>query len=502
MAPALSAQLVDEPGPGSWRLRATVLPSVQNWRYAWGAGGAEPLGAALTDPAVGPRLLPHLAPLEDLLGGGGAVRLGTLRATRSTTVVTIPARVEVGLAGFLSLGVTVPVVRRRIEADLDFTGEGATVGFSPALDQPGQVASFLSELSGLLAEGGAAVAQLCQGSPGSPECSSAQQRLVAGQALQGRLTALYAAPLAPLPDSPAGSGLQEALDGLVAALQALGVIRDPGPVPLAREPLSPAAFRRLLEDPGLGVELEPLSTVQRPWALGDVEVHVNATLLRRLQVDSAGSLQGRETLVGIATLRLPTGESPSPEAPLDPGTGGGTRDLVLGLEGDLARLRWGIRAALRYSVRGEAEEVRRIAPPEGVLAGVELRRPVLRSAGNVLELEVVPRVALTPDFGIGLGWWHRRVGEDRYSGRSTVPSPSGELAPQIPDPSVLAPGTGGTLGMAVFTLSYSTLRPRAEGRYAGWPFEVLVRVEQATTASGGIMAPKGTRFQGGLRLFR
>lgn len=495
------AQWLDDPLLGRFGLRVGSLPSVVNWSERFGTGGAVPLGADLNDPALGTRLLPHLLPLEELLGGGpGALRLGRLRAVRSSTMVTVPISVELGVTSFLTVGVTVPFVRRRIESELGFTPEGATVGFNPALEDPDGVGRFLGDFSGALEAAAGAVALLCAEAPGSPECLQGEGRISEAGDLLGHLTLLYQAPLTPLSEAPAGASLRDRFSALAEAFALLGVPMELQ-LPLASAPLDEEGLGLFLHSPRYGVGLETLSTVQRPWELGDTDIHASAGLLERVQTDTAGAFTGRLQVVAGAAVRLPTGSAPAEASPLDPGTGGGTLDMGLSVMVDAARPRWGLRAGARYTLRGQVDEERRIAPPDALLAGLPLRRMVTRDAGNVAELELSPRLALAPNYGIGMSWRmvHRQADAFRLAPGS---APGGEaLDPVVPSPSVMAEGSGGSVQFAALTFSYTTANLARERRYARRPFDILVRAERALAGSGGIRAPRETRLQGGLRVY-
>jgi hypothetical protein len=497
----VAAQWLEDPLLGRFGVRVGALPSVVNWSERFGTGGAVPLGSDLTDPALGTRLLPHLLPLEEALGAGpGTLRLGRLRAVRGTTVVTVPVSVELGITSFLTIGATVPFVRRRVESDLAFSPEGATVGFNPALEDPDGVGQFLSAFAGALDGAAGAVAALCSEDPGSADCVQGEGRISEAETLLRLLTLLYGAPLVPLEDAEAGMTLAGRFGALAEAFALLGVPMDLQ-LPLADSPLDEEGLDLFLTSAGLGVGLEGVSTVQRPWELGDTDVYASVGLLERVQTDTAGAFTGRVQVVAGGSVRLPTGAAPGEASPLDPGTGGGTRDLGVSIVADVARPRWGVRAGARYTVRGQVEEERRIASPDALLAGVALRRTVIREAGNVAELEVSPRMALAPNFGIGVSWRMLRRQADAFRSAPGSDPGGGDLDPTVPDPAILAEGSGGSIQFAALTFSYTTANLAREGGYGGRPFDILVRAERALAGSGGIRAPKDMRLQGGLRFY-
>ena len=507
-AAPLQAQWIENPVAPRFGVRLGSLPSVSWWGERFGPGGAVPLGTDLDSPQAGTGLLPHLAPVESLVRSLSGLpdfdlTLGAVRAIRSTTVVTVPISLDVGLTSFLTVGVTVPFVRRRTEADVRFAPPGANTGFNPALGDPGGVDAFLASFLGSLQEGQGLVDTLCGNDPGSDGCLAGQAALAEGSALLEGLELLYrGSPVVPLLESTAGSGIVDRFAAIVQALGGLGAQLPDGAPPLADSPLDAEGFALLASARQYGIGLDTLGTQQRSWEPGDTDVHATIRILERVDRDTTGTFRGRTFLAGGVIARIPTGEPAAASAPFDPGTGGGSLDLTLHLLGDLARPRWGLGVDARYTRRGTAELERRVAAPEGVLAGLSLLRPVERSGGHLFSVQAAPRLALTQDFGIGLAYRFTSVTGDRYrirpvSGETPISLP---LDPTPPDPSVLAQGSQGTLHHLGFQVGYTSVNASRDGRASGRAFDVFVRYDRAIAAGGGIRSPRTNTFQGGVTL--
>lgn len=504
----LGGQWIENPVATPFGFRVGSLPSVTWWGERFGPDGPVPLGTDLDSPTAGVGLLPHLAPVESLvrsLSGvpGFDLRLGAVRAVRSTTVVTVPVSLELGLTSFLTVGATVPFVRQRTEADVRFTPPGATSGFNPALGNPAGVDAFLASFQGSLDEGRTLVEALCGSDPGSDACARGQAALTNGTALLEGLLALYrGSPVVPLLDSDAGRGIVERFGTVVQALGGLGAQLPEGSPLLADAPLDAEGFALLTGARPYGIALDTLGTQRRSWEPGDTDVHATVRLMERVDRDTTGAFQGRTFLGGGVAVRIPTGQPAAPSAPFDPGTGGGSLDVTLRLLGDLARPTWGVGVEAHYTRRGAAELDRRVAAPEGVLAGLSLLRPVERTGGDVLSVQAAPRFALTEDFGIGLSYRFTRQSGEQYRIRpfpSEAPIPL-PLDPTVPDPSVLARGSEGTLHHLGVQVAYTSVNARRDGRATGRPFDVFVRYDRAVVAGGGIRSPRTNTFQGGVIL--
>jgi hypothetical protein len=400
------------------------------------------MGSELTDPGVGTRLLPHLGPVEALVASlsgspGFGIRMGGLRVIRSTTVVTVPVSLELGVTSFLTVGASLPFVRRRTESDVRFIPGGANTGFNPALQDASAVEGFLTAFLSSLEEGRTLLGGVCGADPSGAACQEASAALSDGDDLLQGLQLLYgSSPVVPLADSDAGIGLHERFTRFARIVGQLGGTPPAGLPPLAAAPLDAEGFALFTQSGRYGVGLDTLGTVQRAWEVGDAEVHATARLLERVDRDATGTFVGRTFLAAGAGVRLPTGRAPAASSLFDPGTGGGSVDLTLRLHGDVARPWWGnaggrpvhpagIRRAGATGGSPRSGPGRPTAPEE---CGAERRAPDL-------GVEVAPRVALTPDFGVGVSYAFSRRSGELYrlveSGSGVEENP---LAPPTPDP--------------------------------------------------------------------
>ena len=111
----------------------------------------EPLGYDLTSANIGSRLFPTLSSLEDQLGGltddkDYAVNLGASVTNLTRHEVKVPINVSIGIQDYMTLGVSIPITRRRTEVSTSFNGVNANVGISPSITNINEVSTFLSSL--------------------------------------------------------------------------------------------------------------------------------------------------------------------------------------------------------------------------------------------------------------------------------------------------------------------------------------------------------------------
>jgi len=495
---AVQAQWTDEPVLARFGLRAGVIPRVETLNRQFGPSGVTSLDLPPTplDRALLPQLAPVASLLAELTGdASSSLRLGTVRAVRSSTAVVLPFSLEFGATSFLTIGATLPLVRRRIEADVRYSGDGATAGLNPALTGAGGVDAFLSQLGGSLAQARSRVDELCRIDAGGAACASGRSTVTNGEALVQGLGSLYrGSPVVPLPGSPAGTRLLARFDELRTGLAALGAPVTAA-LPLAGGPMDAAGFASFTTASAFGVGLDPLETVKLQWALGDVEVGARARILSRSTSDSTGMPLSRILLVTGVRVQLPTGQAPIPELPFDPGTSTGLTAVSADVLGDWIRPSWGVRVSGSYTMAGEVTEPRRIAPPEAFLAGSALQGLVVRSGGGAARLEVAPRVALAREFALGAAYTLDWRAEEEYA-LSVAPSGPGLPLPvPVPDVGLLSEGTG---GLAHRGAVFLTLAP-VQAFPTGPPVEVFLRYERDLAASG-LRGPAGNTLVAGGRI--
>ncbi len=511
------AQAVEGPLTPAGRLRVQVAPLFWTHDHRFGrhvedgrvVDEEEPLGFDLTRQAAGTELLPALGELQDALGDaqtnpGFRVSLGRTRARIQATRITLPLRADVGVTEWLTVGVTAPLVRTRSEVAflLDADSSTANLGLNPRLERPSQVDSFQEAIGAAIEELEARADARCDGRDATAvECGEMDAALDQARSLRDALSRAYGSGgLFPFGASTAGRILVGRLETLRARFSDHGVDGFPETLPLADGPLTPEQLDAYLSDPAFGIAGDTLDTWRSPWRLGDVELHGALRLLEKSEPADSGSVFDRATwLVGAGGLvRFGTGRPDAADRFTDLGSGDGQTDVELRAFGDVAWARTlGLWADLRYGVQMEGERVRRVAPPEAVLAPASLTRRVSWTPGNYLSAEVAPRYHLTPELAVAARYRYYRKAEDAYGLLPTDDTGPDELPPV--DPSVLELETEETLQQLGVGLVFSTLR-RSEAGLAGRPVEVHARYRTTLAGSGGL-APRASSFRVGLRLF-
>ena len=172
------AQSLIDPVIAPGEIRLSGGGSMLSWREAFGlAGERVPLGADLTRDS-GADLVPGLeglaSALTTLVGGGSPLRLGASTALVSHNEVRVPLSVDIGIFDRLSVGVTVPLVRTTLEADLRIgTSESSDLGANPAFASGAAVLAFLDVLSTRSGEAQALASERCGLDSGSASCAAA-----------------------------------------------------------------------------------------------------------------------------------------------------------------------------------------------------------------------------------------------------------------------------------------------------------------------------------------
>lgn len=322
---------------GALRLRAIASWTRFDARFT--GTGVEPLGAMYTADSLGSARLAALAPSESAIasatGSAFTLSLGRSRLDARAREEIVPIGLEYGLTNRITVGVIVPIVRRRVTVQFQLDSAGANVGSN--LHRSSAVARQTN--SQLQSQFASAAAQLqsrlqnCQANPAGTGCAAllareaeANQLITEAQSFAGALAALYGGetsegmPFVPVSASPA----QIAVEGRVADFNTryrdmLGATAD---LILARPvaaggPIGSAEFQDYLTEE-LG--RDSITTEERS-GIGDVEIGVKALVLDRPATPS--------TPLGIqlavaAAARLPTGSRDSPSEIADLTLGGGT----------------------------------------------------------------------------------------------------------------------------------------------------------------------------------
>lgn len=454
--------------------------------------GAGQLGHFLFVPNLGAEQAPHLAPAEEriraLTGVGDAPRisLGTTRGRFTANEQVLPMRATYGVVERVTIGVTVPVVRRRVDTQLRLSPEGANVGMNPALDPEGGVGAFLAGSQGALAALQEAVDEWCaQAGEGDPRCQEGRSLAEELGGFLGDLALAYGEDEVFFPR--AGSDLGAILAGRWEALREGAGEWDaeaPETLPLAVQALDDAAFRREVVAPAWGETGFPLDTPRAFLLLGDVEAHVAVSLLRG-RADGRGPVRVRSSVVG--TVRFPTGQPDSLRivAPLDPPRGVGGVELrsvtdVL-LPGRFAAL------AVVEVGRPGSRDMTLLAPdPARPFVPGATRTDARWTPGEHLRIAVTPRYHVHPTMSFGAGWQYLVRRPDRFESLD----PGG--------PPIWNPDRGPRLHRLDLELRYSVLHPPASETLR-FPLEFVLRASRTVSGSGP-MAPVERRIHFGGRV--
>lgn len=485
------------------RVRLDFTPRFWGWDSRFGARldgntlveGTETIGSDLTTIALGSDQIPYLRDLEASLreatgASGYRVVLGASKAVIDQSRIVFPFRLDVGVTDWLTVGANVPLVRRRSEilSLLDADSLKADVGVSPNLLQSGAVSSFLTGLQ-------TAVDSAMVLEPGNETWTNAQSFLEA-------LGAAYAHnSFFPVAGSGAGLVLQERLDGFRNALEALGFTGLPGTVPLAEGYLDTSTFQDFLTSQNTGMNAWPLEDWTTPWALGDVEVTASVRLLDGgFEPDSLGNLPlFRYQLGGGLLYRLGTGQKPDPNRFYDLAAGDGQADMEVGLFGMVQLGSWlGGWFHIRKGIQQEGEILRRIAAPSEPLPNWRRLAPLKWTPGSYTEVDVNPRLYLSPAMSFGVRYRHWSKGADDYA--LTDLSPEDIALLDYPPTELLEEETEQSLNELGFSATFSTLEAHARGE-ASIPLELRFTYLRPMSGSGG-QTPNGDRLIAGISIFR
>ncbi|MDT8368077.1 MAG: hypothetical protein RQ745_02640 [Longimicrobiales bacterium] len=367
--------------------------------------------------------------LSTLGADPSTLRAGGTAAAVQASQTHLPLTVRAGLPWGLEVEATVRFVRTRLEADSRLLpAAGATLGRSPALDNPSAVQGFVDEVR------------------------AATQGFTAGgrdwEAWGAAWTAAYrASPLFPTAGSAAASQLLAELDGLNAALA------DAGRNVVAASPLFAAAALTPGEHLGITTGapfgLIPFENAPFEWSTGDADLILRYGAFGDARQDRApGDSIGRG-IVLTGGVRIPLADQENPDLPFATAAGNGVAAALLGGEGWIEGEKWAATGSLRTTLHGSTDVVRRIAPRDVVFIGRDSRTDLSWTPGmqllGQLRLEFTPAGPLRLSLGYTLD--HR--GEDSFERLGPVPEFSENFAfpapPFFSDPDILEEGTGGTV---------------------------------------------------------
>ena len=393
------------PARGTFRLHAASAWTRYDARF--GANGVVPLGALFTSDSLGVREIPRLSVAESLVteatNAPFKLTMGRSRLNATAREEIIPLALEYGVTNRLSVGVMVPVLRKRVavQFQLDTAGGfGANVGpnhhrTSATAAQnnatvQAQLASAAEQLQARLAS--------CQVNPSGPGCpallarQAEAQALIAGtQELAAELALLYGSAdsegqaFVPMAQSDAQAIIELRIaqfnlqyrDLLTASVDLL-TARPSG----AGGPAGVADLQRYFASEGLRDSV----VTQERFGIGDVEVGLKFLVLNRAPTDTrALGLQ----LAVAAALRFGTGSEQSPSEVVDMRLGSGDDRVDTRAVLDASYGRLGVLAAARHETAVTSRET---VDPDASAAPAPVKDKW------ITELSVAPRWHLSEPF--------------------------------------------------------------------------------------------------------
>jgi hypothetical protein len=509
----VGAQEPEEPLVRRGTVRLEFAPEHGFWHSRYGKrteGGStveevEPLGFDLTRGDVGTAMVPTLGSFQELVAEalaepGFLLDLGSVSTEWSYSRTRVPFRVDVGVTDWLTISGTVPLVKTEALIDAVLLGDStnANAGLNPALDDPGAVGSFLSNLTTDVTAFEATAAGVCSDlGAESPECQQAQGLLTEGQSLETSLGNMYGDTdgFAPLQGTSTGAALESRVTEFQTGVESFGQAITAGAPPLSSQPLNSDDLQRLVTEPVYGVAAAPLIPYDGQWGLGDVEVGAAIRLLDGISSRPANA--GFRYRLGLeAKVRLSTGTVAHPDTLQQVGTGTGQSDVEARVFGSAyLGSRWELWGHARLSFRQSTDLVRRVTTPDVVLSPFTSRALVTWKPGNTFELYAAPRYRMNEALALTVPYALFTKGSDSYTLAATEQGP-----PEEPiDASVLNEETQATLHRIGVGAIFSTLPGFRRGE-SSLPLELRAIYQTAIGGKGG-QTPKLSSFRVTFRLF-
>jgi len=468
-----------------------------------GTGGLRNLASPLATDSLGVNALPLLAPAETTIRAASGLsnfRLtaGNVVAVGNSRVMNAPLILEYGVTHRLTLGVVVPLVETRttLYYQLNPALGKANVGPNPAYGTT--ASSILSQNAEVVTSLRAAADSLrgrvttCAATPADPVCgplagqSAAVQALLqttgsfasAVERLYGTGTSNPGQPLIPIAGDPSQLAISAQYDALQKSYQSfLTKSIVAGSVVPAFGPAANAQLKSLVGAFGR----DTLGPVDRS-SIGDILVGATFQIANTFP-DSLipGDRRRHFRLAGNASFRIGTGEPGSRNRMFDFGTGYGQPGIIVGMAGDgQFTPRFTGSAVANYTLQLGTINVARVPNTNYSMFPLQPAVPGTFSAGNVLELSLIPRYRLAGHYMINGQYSLLRTAADNYT--------LGALAPGVVLPPTApygnASATAHQLGIG---FSYSTVGG-PEARPGAIPYEVTFSHVETIAGSGGPLA--------------
>ena len=494
---------------GSVRIRLTGQWDAYDRVFA-DSGSGRLLGGLATN-ALGTRALPQLTAAQTAIRSLSglptfALSLGTLEASGDVRTSVVPFALDVGITSWLSVGVVVPYVETRNNAQLILNRDGssATVGQNPAYSTTlgasaravngtllRQLAAARSQLSAEITRCANASAANCDAIRANP--TSAQQTLTQMTETMSAVVTVYGdslrggAPVVPILGSSVNTAILTRLSSLRTTLQGYGITSfTEGLAPSAATVINgPGAIPRIAKDSAYGLNYTTLGGTRRA-GIGDIDLTASVLWLNTLGARPAQWLNA--TRFGVRSqvtggFRFGAAGADRTDDAFDVPIGDGANALLLRSTSDIVFNKW-------FWVSGTVRVVQPMSDH------VVLRQPLLvdtalfipsivsgasRSLGRRTELEVAPRLSFGRFFGISGGYVIRHRDADRLTYDSAAAGAGSNAV------TVSAQTYQGYLLGATF----STMASYTQGR-SKWPIEVLVVHTEPRSGAGQAVAAVST----------
>ena len=466
-------------------------------------GESQDLGADWTASSLGPGTLPLLADPSRRVGvliGSSAyqMNLGTSEGFANRTRSFGALGLGLGLSDRITVFARVPLVYATAKRRAVIGPEGADAGVNaadPTLGTPagrGAAESFFADFdTGLLTLQDNIVAGTYDADPA--QRALAEQTLAGGVALRDSLFALLlgegtASAYLPTTGSAAGGALSGRVSGLQGTLSgSLGIASFASPLPLPTGPNATYEGVAAIAEDSTGAYQYGAYSVQKGFALGDVEVGAALTFIDGWDRKGTGGF--RLAVEGL--VRLPTGRKNDADAGFPAPFDGGQLDVQVQGAADVGRGNFGMRLTGGYLLQMASTGTQRVAPPGALLVPVANRTEVSLDPGDELFLGVTPFYRIGRPAALLMGVQYRTRSDDAASYAGT-PLPGVDAA-------VLGEGTGYSTLHLTFGVNYSELPGRAGSRAktpvdAGWYWDTVI------AGSGGRVA-KSTTIRVQVRLY-
>jgi hypothetical protein len=483
----------------------------------YGADSSRPILGRLSTASLGVRALPQLTGAQSAiqaLSGLSAfsLSLGTLEADADARQSITPIAIDVGLTSRLSIGVVIPYVESRDNAQLilNRNGTSATVGQNPAYSAAGataratngtllrQLAAARSSLSAEITRCANAAEPNCEAIRANP--TAAQQLLERALATQSNIASLYGdslrggAPVVPIINSPTQAAINTRLGALRTEFAGFGVTSLPADVfPAAADLVNgPGAIARITSDSAYGLNYDVLGGTRRA-GIGDVDLTASFLWLNTLGARPAQWISARRPGIRsrvTAGWRFGTAGADRTNTAFDIPIGDGANALLARSTTDVVfnRTLWMSGTIRLVQPFSDQAVLRRPLFADTLLFVPSSIGAATRTLGRRVEAEIAPRLVIGQFFGLSGGYLYRRTDASEYAFAAT-------------DAESAATFTMGERTTQAYMLgvTFSTLSSYVRNR-SKWPLEVLyVHTEPLAGSGDGATAVASDRLE--LRIY-